>query len=165
MTDTRYTIEWAGWNNSGTHDKVWGWLKTNEDRVYVFWGRRGKTFQAKEHHGPLLMVSNLVQHKRWKGYNTVKPGEYENLLESCVDDLLGESIEVAKVARAEVCQGLHWLTSEESEVSFSPGTDVSRMEIIWHHDGEVVERQQRQIEEAREVYRELVLKYGFVVQK
>jgi hypothetical protein len=167
MTDTRYTIEWAGWNNSGTHDKVWGWLKTNEDRFYVFWGRRGKTFQAKEHHGSRLVVSDLVRYKRLKGYNTVEPIEYENLLESCVDNLLGESIRVAEPVRGEAfIQGCHWLTDEENEVSFYPARPWAgeRMEIIWHHGGEVVERQQYEIEEARELYRELVLEYGFVVK-
>ena len=61
-------IHFFGWlhNPEKNHDKVWGYF-TLEDRVYVFWGRRGKTmqFQRKDNR---YVCSDIAYQKKKKGY-------------------------------------------------------------------------------------------------
>ena len=62
-----FTVVWVGWINEGSHDKLWGVLKSSQsDGVYYnFWGRRGKKPQFKQ------VCDAMHYHKERKGYKEV----------------------------------------------------------------------------------------------
>lgn len=62
-----FTVLWVGWVNEGSHDKLWGVLKSSqvEGVYYNFWGRRGKKPQFKQTRDP------SYYHKERKGYQEV----------------------------------------------------------------------------------------------
>lgn len=85
-----YEIHWVGWNTSikdGTqHDKVWGWLKMRDGRLYAFWGRRGKTLRFKQHHDQFAL-EKLQGQKNKKGYDYVSADQYNKLVKDFIDDV------------------------------------------------------------------------------
>ena len=84
---TGYTIDWLGWNNEGTSDKVWGYLRMKDGRYFAFWARRGKTFKFKEHKmfESVLKVRFDKEHKR--GYTWVNPSDYDRLVSDFITKL------------------------------------------------------------------------------
>ena len=66
---TDYSIEWLGWNNFDTSDKIWGYLRLADGRYFAFWGRRGKTLKFKNHGKDFNSVSKL----QWSKANASKP--------------------------------------------------------------------------------------------
>ena len=79
-----YHIEWLGYNNEESHDKIWGWLNLKDGRKYCFWGRRGKKLRFKEHSDvfELLRIQNQKEDK--KGYYRVSPNQYDNLVKDFI---------------------------------------------------------------------------------
>ena len=81
-----YEIQWLGWNNQGTSDKIWGWLEMDDGRKYCFWGRRGKTLQFKQHyHLDQIMIVEAQKGKR--GYTFVGPENYNRLVKDFLDQV------------------------------------------------------------------------------
>ena len=81
-----YDINWVGWNNNDNHDKVWGWLQMSDERVYCFWGRRGKKLRFKEHSSTYRVIT--VQHRKEKeGYNHIVPTQYDTLVKDFIDEV------------------------------------------------------------------------------
>ena len=78
-------LVWGGWCKEGTSDKVWGIIQrcdssrhTNwDDRVYVFWGARGKSMHFKNDTWS-WELDNLTRKKSRKGYDQI---DYAKLLE------------------------------------------------------------------------------------
>ena len=89
---------WAGWNTTGTSDKVWGVIKqggapvnqtsafrsyykplgiAEGTKIYIFWGARGKSMSFKEDTMTYSVV-NLKTSKEKKGYKEI---DYKKLLE------------------------------------------------------------------------------------
>lgn len=62
-----FDVVWVGWVYEGSHDKLWGVLKSTqvEGVFYNFWGRRGKKPQFKQTRDP------SYYHKERKGYQQV----------------------------------------------------------------------------------------------
>ena len=52
------------------HDKVWGAIKLDYQKVIIFWGRRGKKLQTKITTDN-WDLSKLISAKENKGYNSV----------------------------------------------------------------------------------------------
>ena len=88
--DAPYEIRWVGWDNSwedGTqHDKVWGWLRMKDGRLYCFWGRRGKTLRFKEHRDAVALHT-LQSQKAKKGYEFVAPTDYNKLVQDFIEEV------------------------------------------------------------------------------
>lgn len=81
-----YDMKWVGWNNNKGHDKVWGWLQMSDDRVYCFWGARGKKLRFKEHSSEYAV--ELVQHRKEKtGYTYIPQKKYDSLVKDFLDDV------------------------------------------------------------------------------
>ncbi len=80
-----YKIQWLGWNNQGSSDKVWGWLEMDDGRKYCFWGRRGKTLQFKQHHSLYELQKLESEKERRKGYIFVRPEDYNQLVKDFLD--------------------------------------------------------------------------------
>lgn len=82
-----YKVEWLGWNNQGTSDKIWGWLEMDDGRKYCFWGRRGKALRFKQHHS-LYELQKLEDVKeRRNGYSFVRPENYDRLVKDFLDQV------------------------------------------------------------------------------
>lgn len=81
-----YEIRWLGWNNEDRSDKIWGWLEMGDGRKYNFWGRRGKALQFKQHHS-LHELHKLERQKERKGYNFVRPENYDRLVKDFLDQV------------------------------------------------------------------------------
>jgi hypothetical protein len=79
-------LVWGGWNTEGTSDKVWGVIQRCDakrttkynDRVYVFWGARGKSLQFKNDLWAQELQDLTVKKERRKGYRQIS---YYKLLE------------------------------------------------------------------------------------
>jgi len=77
-------LVWGGWNTEGSSDKVWGVVQTcdpkrktkQNDKVYVFWGARGKSMQFKNDEWNWELQS-LTGKKERKGYKQI---DYDKLL-------------------------------------------------------------------------------------
>ncbi len=82
-----YEVKWLGWNNKGNSDKVWGWLEMNDGRRYCFWGRRGKTLSFKIHHSLHELQKTQRQKERKRGYNLVRPENYDRLVKDFLDSV------------------------------------------------------------------------------
>lgn len=84
---TGYTLTWVGWNNEGTHDKVWGHLEMADGRLFAFWGRRGKALRFKQH-DDIYDLGVLERSKSSKkGYTYVDPADYNELVEDFISDV------------------------------------------------------------------------------
>lgn len=59
------SVEWVGWYNRDTADKLWGVLKDAQGEYYNFWCRRGHRMQFKHTNTPKF------QHKFDKGYRQI----------------------------------------------------------------------------------------------
>ena len=91
MLDFRF----IGWCKDGTHDKVWGviFLESRhlalvypEERVLVFWGRRGSKLQTKLDHNT-NKLSRLIDSKRDKGYRQIDRDKLDQIYPEFQSDL------------------------------------------------------------------------------
>lgn len=68
-------LVWGGWCQEGTSDKVWGVIQRRDsdgqtklgDKVYVFWGARGRTMKFKNDIWSWELES-ITRKKHRKGY-------------------------------------------------------------------------------------------------
>jgi hypothetical protein len=84
---TGYQIMWVGWNSQGNHDKIWGWLKMADGRIYAFWGRRGKKLRFKQHDREWDVRLKVDEKRFKKGYDMVLPSRYDELVKDFLDEV------------------------------------------------------------------------------
>jgi len=61
-------------NNTGNHNKVWGWV--NHNQIYwTFWGGLSKPWQFKRHDDQITPLLTLGYQKIKKGYMEKSPQE------------------------------------------------------------------------------------------
>ncbi len=75
-----------GWCKEGTHDKVWGVIKLQDNQCLTFWGRRGAKLQTK------IVYDNwdldtLIRRKRNNGYDEIYETELEDVYPEFEQDL------------------------------------------------------------------------------
>lgn len=58
-------VEWAGWYNKGTSDKIWGIIRDGQGERFNFWCRRGAKMQFK------ATSDGRFSHKVDKGYQSI----------------------------------------------------------------------------------------------
>ncbi|KKM27799.1 hypothetical protein LCGC14_1571170, partial [marine sediment metagenome] len=56
-------------------------------RKYCFWGRRGKTLSFKIHHSLHELQKTQRQKERKRGYNFVRPENYDRLVKDFLDSV------------------------------------------------------------------------------
>lgn len=86
MADQLYEVHWLGHMKEGSHDKVWGWLRIDDGRIYAFWGRRGKTLRFKEHQ-TTYSAEQVARQKANKGYVSVSKLTYDTLVPDFKEEL------------------------------------------------------------------------------
>jgi len=85
MEDMGYKIEWLGYNDKPNYNRIWGHLKMNDGRDYVFWGVAGKRQQFKiQTSWRIEMLTHQMEHK---GYSKIEPRHFERLFPGFHSDL------------------------------------------------------------------------------
>ncbi len=72
-----YKIVWLGWNEKENYDRIWGYLKMDDDRHYAFWGKRNGRQQFKPQQE--WRIGMLVSQQENKGYKKIDPSHYEEI--------------------------------------------------------------------------------------
>lgn len=78
-----YTIDWIGWNNEGTSDKVWGYfhIDSQPNVFYTFWGKRtssnGPKLTFKRPDLEQWVLRDTARNKEDKGYRRTSLDELE----------------------------------------------------------------------------------------
>lgn len=83
---SEYRICWLGYNEKPNYNRIWGWLKMNDGRKYVFFGVKGKKIQFKPHRDEFL-IKYLVNQMEFKGYEKIKVEHYEEIYPSFIEEL------------------------------------------------------------------------------
>ncbi len=91
--DDDYTIEFFGWCSEDGHDKVWGYV-TIGDRLYNFWGRRGKKFTFKQEDNTSFQNSKYARKAEQKCRSGRSSGAYTAISPSRVEDVWPDFHEV-----------------------------------------------------------------------
>lgn len=91
-------VEWAGWYQEGTSDKLWGVLRV-ENTFYNFWCRRGARLQFKRN-DDLRFYHKITREKLKKGYVEIStsrlveiyPGFFEEAESNLVFNLMAGKV-------------------------------------------------------------------------
>ena len=86
MMSDSYKIEWLGFNEKASSNRVWGHIVMKDGRNYVFWGVRGHTLDFKFHRYDYKIPSIITQHEK-NGYKKIDPDHYELISPNFKQDL------------------------------------------------------------------------------
>lgn len=81
-----YTLVWLGYNDKPNYNRIWGWIKMNNNQNYAFWGVCGQKLDFKFHHYDFSLSSTKDKMIK-KGFKSITLEEYQELYPSFIDDL------------------------------------------------------------------------------
>lgn len=93
-TENYYILEWLGFNEEPNYDRIWGFLRMKDGRIFTFWGVRGKRLDFKAHRTfsyNSTITTSHIEHLKWqkeqKGYKQIHPNHYELIAPGFKSDL------------------------------------------------------------------------------
>ena len=85
-TEDLYEICWLGYNEKPNYNRIWGYLRMRDGRLFTFWGVRGMKIQFKNHRWG-GRVEYLRDMQEAKGFKRIDPDHYEMICPGFKQDL------------------------------------------------------------------------------